>query len=335
VLDSDEGTTAEYDHKGQRLMRWGLIGTSGLVDRGGLKAFQEAENAELVAVLSRDSSRAREFGAEHGIETATADMDEFLAAPGLEAVWIASPTWRHHEQGKAVLEAGKHVLLEKPLAIDAKSAWDLVEHAKRAGVLLATGYQARYVPGHRTMKRLVDEGAIGEVSVARTYYGIHRPGPPPEWRQKRETARWGALSDVGTHQIDLLRMLLGEIAEATGYHERQQGFETDDAVAAALRLESGAVATMTFSTNVWAQFTRVELHGTEGALVAENTSPIGQGKVTLLRKEADPEDVTGERPNSWVAQLEEVTRAASGEAVPYATGEDGARAVEVMEQIVE
>ena len=56
--------------------------------------------------------------------------------------------------------------------------------------------------------------AIGDVSVARTYYGIHRPGPPPEWRQKRDTARWGALSDVGTHHIDLLRMLLGEIAAA-------------------------------------------------------------------------------------------------------------------------
>ena len=316
-------------------MRWGLIGTRGLVDRGGLNAFQEAENAELVAVLSSDPDRATEFGAEHGVETATADIDEFLAAPGLEAVWIASPTWRHHEQGKAAIEAGNHVLLEKPLAIDVQAGWDLVETAKQAGVLLATGYQGRYVPGHRNMKRLIADGAIGDVTVARTYYGIHRPGPPPEWRQQRETARWGALSDVGTHHIDLIRMLLGEISEATGYDERQQGFETDDAVAAALRLESGAVATLTMSTNVWVQFTRVEVHGTQGVLVAENTNPLGQGKVVLLREGADPEDVTGERPNAWVAQLEEVTRAASGEDVPYATGEDGARALEVMEQIVE
>jgi len=316
-------------------MRWGMVGTRGLVDKGGLNAFREAENAELVAVLSSDSERAKEFGAAQEVETATADIDEFLAAPGLEAVWIASPTWRHHEQGRAALDAGKHVLLEKPLAIDVKGGWDLVEAAKKSGVLLATGYQARYVPGHRNMKRLLDEGAIGEVSVARTYYGIHRPGPPPEWRQKRDTARWGALSDVGTHHIDLIRMLLGEISEASGYFERQQDFETDDAVAAALRLESGAVATLTNSTNVWIQYTRVEVHGTEGALVAQDTSPLGQGRVALLRKGADPEDVTGERPNSWVAQLEEVTRAASGEDVPYASGEDGARNLEIMEQIIE
>jgi 1,5-anhydro-D-fructose reductase (1,5-anhydro-D-mannitol-forming) len=316
-------------------MRWGLVGTRGLVDKGGLNAFREAENAELVAALSSNAERATQFGAEHGVETATADIDEFLAAPGLEAVWIASPTWRHHEQGKAALEAGKHVLLEKPLAIDVKAGWDLVETAKQAGVLLATGYQARYVPGHRNMKRLLDDGAIGDVSVARTYYGIHRPGPPPEWRQKRETARWGALSDVGTHHIDLLRMLLGEISEASGYFERQQGFETDDAVAAAIRLESGVVATLTMSTNVWIQYTRVELHGTKGALVAQDTNPLGQGRVTLFREGAEPEDVTGERPNSWVAQLEEVTRAASGEDVPYASGEDGARNLEIMEQIIE
>ncbi len=316
-------------------MRWGLIGTRGLVDRGGLKAFQETDNAELVAVLSSDADRAAQFGGEHGIGTATHELDEFLAAPDLEAVWVASPTWRHHEQGTAALRAGKHVLLEKPLAYDAKSAWDLVETARDAGVQLATGYQGRYVPGHANMKRLIDEGAIGDVSVAGTYYGIHRPGPPPEWRQNRETARWGALSDVGTHHIDLLRMLLGDVAEATGYFERHLGFETDDAVGAALRMEAGPVATLTISTNVWVQSTRVEVHGTEGALVAIDTNPIGQGEVVLLKPDSDPEDITGETPNAWIAQLDQVSRAFAGEDVPYATGEDGAAAVEVMEQIIE
>ena len=315
-------------------MRWGMIGTRGLVDKGGLNAFDKAENAELVAALSSDPDRAKEFGAQHDLETSTAEIDEFLAAPGLEAVWIASPTWRHHEQGRAAIAAGKHVLLEKPLAIDPEKAWDLVSAAKDVGVVLATGYQGRYVPGHLTMKRLIDEGAVGDVTVARTYYGIHRPGPPPEWRQKRDTARWGALSDVGTHHVDLLRMLLGEISEATGYFERQQAFETDDAAAAALRMKSGAVASLAISTNAWIQYTRVEVHGTDGALFAEDTNPAGQGKVTLLRRDEEPEDVTGETPNAWVAQLETVTRVMEGEDVPYATGEDGARNLEILEQII-
>jgi 1,5-anhydro-D-fructose reductase (1,5-anhydro-D-mannitol-forming) len=314
-------------------MRWGLIGTSGIAAKALVPAFGQADGAELSAVLSSDDAKAKSFAEEHGVPTGTGDLDELLAAD-IEAVWISSPTFLHREQGLAALDAGKHVLLEKPLAMTADEGWELVEKAREAGRVLATGYQARYVPGHLAMHRLIAEGAIGEVAAARTYYGIHRPGPPPEWRQNRDTAHWGALADVGTHHIDLIRMLLGEIAEVTAFHGRQMGFETDDVVAAAIRLESGALATLTCSTNVWTQHTRVEVHGTEGALTATDTSPMGQGEVTLQRPDQDPEDVTGDRPISFRAQLETITRVASGENLPYATGEDGARNLEILEQLV-
>ena len=315
-------------------MKWGLVGTGGIVGKALKNAFDQAENADLVAVLSSDPERGEKFAAEHGLEHGGADLGGFLSHDGLEAVWIASPTHLHHLQGKAALQAGKHVLLEKPLAMTPKEGWDLVEIAKNAERLLATGYQARYVPGHIAMQRLIAEGAIGEPIVARTYYGIHRPGPPPEWRQNRDTAHWGALADVGTHHIDLLRMLLGEIAEGKAFYAKHMGYETDDAVAAALELESGPLATLTISSNVWVQHTRVEVHGTGGALVAVDTSPAGQGTVTLLQPDKDPEDITGETPLSFAAQLETVTRAASGDDVPYATGEDGARNLEILEQLV-
>jgi 1,5-anhydro-D-fructose reductase (1,5-anhydro-D-mannitol-forming) len=316
-----------------KAIRWGLVGTHGLATKGCVPAFAGTDSAELVAVLSTDAGRAEAFAADHGLATATTDVDAFVAAD-FDAVWIASPTHLHHAQAKAALEAGKHVLLEKPLAMTVADGWDLVETARSAGRLLATGYQARYVPGHMRMRQLIAEGAIGRVSVARTYYGIHRPGPPPEWRQRRTTARWGALADVGTHHVDLLRMLLGEVEDAGGVHARQQGFETDDAVAAWLRLENDVLATLTISTNVSVQSTRVEVHGTEGALVAVDTSPVGQGTVTLLRPDAEPEDITGDRPMAWTAQLEAVSRAAAGEDVSYATGEDGARNLEILERIV-
>lgn len=314
-------------------MRWGLIGARGLAARSCAPAFAEAAGAELIAVLSSDAERARSFAAENGVSTATTELDELLSAPGLEAVWIASPTFLHHRQAKAVLQAGKHVLLEKPLAMTASEAWELVDLARQADVVLATGYQARYVPGHLEMRRLVAEGAIGEVSIARTYYGVHRSGPPPEWRQHRDSAHWGALADIGTHHVDLLRMLLGEVVEAKGLSGHQLGFETDDVDVAAVRFESGVLATVAASTNVWAPHTRVELIGTEGALVAEDTSPNGQGPVMLLTPDAPPRDLSGDRPGAWLRQLEVVTRVASGEDLPFATGEDGARNLEVLEQI--
>jgi 1,5-anhydro-D-fructose reductase (1,5-anhydro-D-mannitol-forming) len=315
-------------------MKWGLVGTGGIAAKAFVPAFGNASNADLVGIVSSDADKAKAFADENDIPLGTGELDELLAADELDAVWIATPTHLHHEQGKAALAAGKHVLLEKPLAMDPKQGWDLVEAAKKADRVLATGYQARYVPGHIRMKELIAEDAIGEVIAARTWYGIHRPGPPPEWRQNRDTAHWGALADVGTHHIDLLRMLLGEVKEGKAYFAKHMGFETDDCVAASIELETGSLATLTCSSNVWVQSTRVEVHGTGGALVAVDTSPMGQGTVTLMQPDKDPEDVTGETPISFLAQLETVTRACEGEDVDYATGEDGARNLEILEQLV-
>lgn len=314
-------------------MRWGLIGTRGYAAKSAAPGIAAAERAELGAVLGRDPEHTATFAAEVGAESFT-DMDAFLTS-GVEAVWIATPTWLHHDQAIAALEAGMHVLCEKPLAVDAKSAWDMVETARKARRVLATGYQGRYVPGHREMLRLISTGAIGDVTVARTYYGVHRPGPPPEWRRHKESATWGALGDIGTHHVDLLRMLLGNVTEAQGMRGHQLGFETEDVAAASLRFESGALATVAATVNVWRMHTRVEVHGTEGVLVAKDTNPAGRGDVVLYDGTTEGgRDVTGMKPNSiWALQIDAVTGAAAGEEVPYATGEDGARNIEILEAI--
>jgi len=314
-------------------MRWGLIGTRGYAAKSAAPGIAAAERAQLGAVLGRDPSHTATFADEVGAEPFT-DLDAFLAS-GIEAVWVATPTWLHREQTLGALEGGLHVLCEKPLAADSKSAWEMVETARKAGRVLATGYQGRYVPGHREMLRLISTGGIGDVTVARTYYGVHRPGPPPEWRRRRESATWGALGDIGTHHVDLLRMLLGDVTEAHGVSGHQLGFETEDVAAATFRFESGALATLAATVNVWRMHTRVEVHGTEGVLVATDTNPDGRGDVILYDGNAEGgRDVTGTRPDSvWALQVDAMTAAAAGADVAYATGEDGARNVEILEAL--
>ena len=314
-------------------MKWGIIGTRGYAAKSAAPGVTASRNGELLAVLGRDPGRAREFAREHQVEVAVTDLDEFLATPGLDAVWVVSPTFLHHPQGMAALKAGKHVLVEKPLAPTAAEAWELVETAEQSGVVLATGYQGRCVPGHQAMKNLITDGTIGDVTVARSYYGVHRDGPPPEWRQHRAEARWGALADIGTHHLDLLRMLLGEVVDAHGLTGHQLGFETEDVAAAAFRFESGVLATLTATVNVWKMTTRVEVHGTQGALVALDTNPAGAGTVTLITKDGE-RDITGERPASvWAAEVDAIEAAAGGQVAVYATGEDGARNIEILERI--
>ena len=314
-------------------MRWGLIGTRGYAAKSAAPGIRASKRGNLVAILGRDTDSTRTFAQANGA-TGFTDLDAFLEA-GLDAVWITSPTFLHHEQTLAALHGGMHVLCEKPLARSASEAWQMVDAARAATRVLATGYQGRYVPGHQRMAELIGKGAIGDVTIARTYYGVHRPGPPPQWRQLRAQAGWGALADIGTHHLDLLRMLVGEISEARALVGHQLGFETEDAAGAALSFESGAIGTLAITVNVWKQQTRVEIHGTRGLLVATDTNPAGEGQVVMF-DELHPAgtDVTGTRASSvWAAQVDAVTAAAGGEEVAYATGADGARNVEILESL--
>lgn len=315
-------------------MRWGLVGTRGYAANWAAPGIARSTRGKLAAVLGRDPEATRDFADKHQAKAFT-DMDQFLAA-SLDAVWIASPTWLHRDQTLAALEAGMHVLCEKPLGQSAADAWDMVEAARDAKRVLATGYQGRYVPGHRRMAELISGGSIGRVTLARTYYGVHRSGPPPEWRQKKETARWGALADIGTHHLDILRMLLGEIRDAQGMDGHQLGFETEDVAAASLRFRSGTLATLAVTVNVWKQHTRIEIHGTQGALVATDTNPAGHGDVHLFdESHADGIDVTSSKPEFvWADQVDAVSAVAEGEDVPYASGEDGAINVEILERVI-
>jgi predicted dehydrogenase len=315
-------------------MRWGLIGTRGYAAKAAAPGIARSTRGKLAAILGRDAEATRRFAEDNDAEPFT-DVQRFLAA-GIDAVWVTSPTWLHHDHSVAALGAGLHVLCEKPLAYTAEDAWDMVEIAKESRRVLATGYQGRYVPGHQRMVDLIRSGAIGEVTVARTYYGVHRPGPPPEWRQKKETARWGALADIGTHHLDLLRMLLGEIHEAHGVTGNQLGFETEDVAVASLRFRSGVLGILAATVNVWKEHTRVEIHGTEGALIAVDTNPAGKGDVFLLDgSEPEGRDVTPSKPESvWADQIDAVSAVADGEAVAYATGEDGARNIEILEKLI-
>ena len=316
-----------------QVLNWALVGTSGYAERACLPAFARTASAVPIAVASSSGERAVEFAAAHSIPAGYGSIDALCADDRVQAVWIASASHQHVEHARAVIAAGKHVLLEKPTALSAKQGWELVEAADAAGVKLATGYQARYVPAHQRMRDLISSGEIGTVVALRSLYGMRRPGPPRAWRGEKELARWGVLADIGTHHIDLMRMLVGEVTHATGYTAHQRGFQTEDLAVASLRFADGALGTMTVTGNYFRPTTVMEVVCTEGSVVAVDTSPDGQGSATLVRPDGTSCDITGETPNSIQAQLQAVTAAFLGGDVPYATGADGARNLEILEMI--
>jgi 1,5-anhydro-D-fructose reductase (1,5-anhydro-D-mannitol-forming) len=314
-------------------LTWGLVGTSGYAERACVPAFAATPTARLHGIVGSSRDRADRFAAEHAVPQVYDDVKAMYADPDIGAVWIASSSYLHFDHAAAAIDAGKHVLLEKPIALTSAQGWELVRLAEDAGVRVATGYQARYVPAHQRMQALIAEGAIGRIVAARTLYGMRRLSAPRSWRGERDKARWGVLADIGTHHIDLLRMLLGDVLSAGGETEHQHGYETEDLAMATLRFDHDVLASMVITGNWFRPTTVVEIVGSDGCLVATDMSPDGQGSAHLLGTDGSVTDITGATPVSMQAQLETVTAAFLGSDVPYATVEDGARNLDVLEMI--
>ena len=179
-------------------------------------AIARRDDTRLIAVHDRDESRSRALAGRLGA-IAVSDFQSALAHPEVDAVVVATPHADHFSQVRQALRAGKHVLCEKPLAIDPDDARELVELAAASGVRLATGYNHRFLPPVYDALELVQDGAIGAVETVRVVIG-HRASPAflESWHTNVEISGGGTLIDNGTHACDLIRCLLGEVVSAQG-----------------------------------------------------------------------------------------------------------------------
>lgn len=268
-----------------RRVKWGIVGSGGIAERRTIPGLLKCENAELAACMDRDGNAARRVADQFGAKLACTDLGELLAAE-LDAVYIATPVFAHEEQARAALAAGKHVLVEKPLAMNAGSAASLVESFREKNLLLMAGYMMRYHNLHGEMKRILSEGGIGTPVSADLQFSCWYPRVPGSWRQVRAKGGGGAVMDLGVHCLDLLSWLTdAKVKEVKAFCANQvQDYEVEDGANILLTLENGILARVQVNFNVPdALPSRVELKGTAGALVAEGT--LGQtesGSLTWL-----------------------------------------------------
>jgi predicted dehydrogenase len=196
---------------------------------------------------SRNVAHARDFARRFDGQ-AFDSVDDALADPAVDAVVIALPHDLQPEMGERALRAGKHVLIEKPIAIDIEAGQRLVRAAEEAGRYLAVAEEYRLSPLVQLAHALIRQGLLGRVSWAQVAAaGAHRP--PQEWKNRRARMGGGVLIDVGVHYVDILRLWFGEpdLAWATYPPHIQAGFEGEDGAVAVLRFGDGPVATIALS----------------------------------------------------------------------------------------
>jgi predicted dehydrogenase len=194
-------------------VRVGMIGTSWYADRMHLPALKSHDRADLVAICGRNRARAEEMARKYGIPSVFTDYREMLQQADLDAVVVAVPDDQHYPMTMAALDAGLHVLCEKPLAFSLREAETMLAKAESAGVRNMTYFTWRWVPHIRYLCQLVDEGFIGRCYDAQFHYaGSYARQSGYQWKWDRRHGL-GVLGDLGAHMIDLSRVLIGEISE--------------------------------------------------------------------------------------------------------------------------
>lgn len=307
--------------------RFGVLSTA-RINRSVLAGARTSDRVEIAAVASRDLDRAEAYAREHGIERAYGSYDELLADPDIEAVYVSLPNSMHVEWSIRALEAGKHVLCEKPLARRAEDAERAFDVAEREGRLLMEAFMYRHNPQTRKAAELVAGGAIGTLRLVSSSFTF--PVERPDDVRMQGVLGGGALMDVGCYCVNGARLLAGEPEEVFATQvESERGVD--------LRL----VATMRFPGAVLAHFDcaldlprRAELEavGDEGTLLLPDPWIIAQPAI-LLRRGNEVEGVPVEDENHYGLELENLSAAIRGDAEPLLGRADAvtqARAIEAL-----
>ena len=268
-------------------LKTGIIGFGWVARDYMYPAIQSCDQVTLVAVCSAHGEDMQDLPTDVRQFTRLADM---LRTVELDAVYIATPNHLHRTQTVACLEAGVHVLCEKPMATGPADAEAMVAAAQNYGKVYATAFDQRFHPAHQAMRALIQAGQLGTITQARVDYACWLPADwtPDNWRIEQAKAGGGAIIDLAPHGLDLLETLLDDtIVELQLYAQTAvQDYEVDDGGVIMVRFARGALGSLHVGYNRPDAFPRrkLEIIGTQRMLIAENT--MGQeagGTVRMIR----------------------------------------------------
>jgi 1,5-anhydro-D-fructose reductase (1,5-anhydro-D-mannitol-forming) len=335
AVDLSTTTAEKSSGKGERVgksLGWGLIGASTIAREWVIGAIRAQPGNEVAGVLSTDARRGADFARAQGIASSYTDLGALLASPEIDAVYISTTNELHKAQTLAAAAAGKHVLCEKPLALSLADAREMVGACTEAGVVLATNHHLRNAATHRKIRELIRAGAIGKPLFARVFHAVYLPPHLQGWRLHNPGAGGGVILDITCHDGDTLRFLLdAEAVEAVALSQQAElaSGELEDGVMAVLRFDNGVLAQLHDAFTVKHAGTGLEVHGTEGSIIARNVMtqrPVGE---IVLRNASGETMLSVEHENLYVRALRAFNVAVAGQGRPSASGEDGVRSLAV------
>lgn len=324
-------------------IRIGLIG-SGAISTQHLEAIDALDGIRLAGVVSASADRARKVGETRGVGWSTR-IEDLLERDDIDAVTICTPSGLHPSQALLALRHGKHVVVEKPLALSVADADAVVREGNERGLVVATISQRRFEPAVRALKAAVDSGALGRISLVLTEGLYHRPQAyydSAAWRGTRELDG-GVLMNQAIHMVDLVRWIGGPVASVTAHLATLgHSMEAEDTASVSLRFTSGALGAVVATTCATPEFpAELRVYGDRGHVRIAGEDAVEWdvlGTAAPARDEIGDEPAPGEGASQtwgtnalgYIRQYADFLEAVRTGRPPAVTGEDGRNAVEVI-----
>ncbi|MFP3126063.1 Gfo/Idh/MocA family oxidoreductase [Ectobacillus funiculus] len=323
-------------------LKVGVIGCGSIAQHRHLPEYALNQQVELVAVCDINEERANQVAERYGIKAYTS-YEELLQSGEVDVVSVCTPNYLHAPISIAALNAGLHVLCEKPMATSKEEAEAMIEAAEKSGKKLMIGHNQRFVPSHQKARQLIKNGEIGKIYSFRTTFGHGGPeqwsvNGKESWFFQKEKAFIGAMGDLGVHKTDLLRYVLGEeITEVGAFVETSaKSFaDVDDTAVCVLKTESGIIGTLAAS---WAYVSgednatiiygekailRLEDHPAYSLVVQYATGEVVNYELGKIQSNA-----TGGQNNSHI--VEQFVDSIIQDKEPPVTGEEGMKSLQVI-----
>lgn len=266
-------------------IRWCIIGAGGIADRRAIPAILLDGENEIVALMDKVPEVAKSVAEKYSVKHFYSDIDEMLSQNECDAVYIGTPVFCHKDQALKALQYGANVFMEKPITMNAEEGQELLKAFKEKGKLIVIGYMMGYHNLHRTARRLIKAGKLGQLVSARFQFSCWYPDIPGAWRQKKALGGGGCIMDLAVHCMELFHSVTGdEITDCHAFYGTNTfSYEVEDSAVISFRSKRGVLGHIDVNFNVpdSATSSRMEIYGTKGSLTAEGT--LGQEEVGKLK----------------------------------------------------
>jgi predicted dehydrogenase len=306
------------------MIRWGIIGCGDVARKRVAGAIQEDSASELVAVCRRDEAKLAEFQAQFDVPQAFTSAEELMQSPDIDAVYIATPVSLHKPQTLFAAGQQKHVLVEKPMAMNTTECDEMIAACREHSVRLGVAYYRQFYPVVARMLELIEQGEIGTVlsvtAITATPFAIDSD-EDGYWRVLPELGGGGALMDIGSHRLDLFLSMFGRVVEIKAVCGTVAAdYNADDSALAVLKFESGIHGSLQCYFGSEFDPDEFSVIGTKGRLVSR---PLNGGDLLIERASETVVEHHPPNANFNVPLISDFVQAIESGREPKVTGQQG------------